>query len=99
MKFIKVKSAKLRRVITKGDASGISPVHMPRLLDAVYLLRTSTSIKDVPPEWKLHVLEKSKGRRLAPERLIWSMWVSAQWRLTFRIEDNAICDLDFLQYH
>lgn len=99
MQFTNLKSKKLQRIRKQADVSGISSAHLPRLSEALYALRTAQSIKDLPMEWKLHPLEFSKGKRLAPEKLIWSMWVSAQWRLTFRMDRGVICDLDFVQYH
>lgn len=99
MQFTNLKSKKLQRIRKQADVSGISSAHLPRLSEALYALRTAQSIKDLPMEWKLHPLEFSKGKRLAPEKLIWSMRVSAQWRLTFRMDRGAICDLDFVQYH
>ena len=99
MQFTNLKSKKLQRIRKQADVSGISSAHLPRLSEALYALRTAQSIKDLPMEWKLHPLEFSKGKRIAPEKLVWSMRVSAQWRLTFRMDRGAICDLDFVQYH
>lgn len=99
MQFTNLKSKKLQRIRKQADVSGISSAHLPRLSEALYALRTAQSIKDLPVEWKLHPLEFSKGKRIAPEKLVWSMRVSAQWRLTFRMDRGAICDLDFVQYH
>ena len=89
MQFTNLKSKKLQRIRKQADVSGISSAHLPRLSEALYALRTAQSIKDLPMEWKLHPLEFSKGKRIAP----------AQWRLTFRMDRGVICDLDFVQYH
>ena len=99
MQFTNLKSKKLQCIRKQADVSGISSAHLPRLSEALYTLRTAKSIKDLPTEWKLHPLEFSKGKRIAPEKIVWSMRVSAQWRLTFRMDRGAICDLDFVQYH
>jgi proteic killer suppression protein len=29
----------------------------------------------------------------------WSLWISGNWRLTFRIEADEIVDLDLEDYH
>lgn len=44
------------------------------------------------PTWKAHVL---KGDRKGT----WSLHVTANRRLTFRIEDEEIVDLDLEDYH
>lgn len=44
--------------------------------------------------WKAHMLS---GQRKG----FWSLHVSRNWRLTFRIDatEGAICDVDFEDYH
>ena len=44
------------------------------------------------PGWKLHPL---KGGR----RGEWSVWVSGNYRITFRIDAEDVFDLDFEDYH
>jgi proteic killer suppression protein len=46
------------------------------------------------PSWKAHRLS---GDRKGP----WSLFVTKNWRITFRIDraENAIVDLDFEDYH
>ena len=43
------------------------------------------------------------GYRLHPLRGclkgLWSFWISANWRLTFRFEDDDGYDVDLLDYH
>ena len=95
-----IKSKKLARVVRSGDASGINPAHIARLIDVLYELRAAQSVRDIPSDLKLHQLEFSKGRRMSPEKIQWSIRVSAQWRLVFRIEkENTVSDLDYVQYH
>lgn len=95
-----IKSKKLARVVRSGDASGINPAHIARLVDVLFVLRTAKSLRDIPSDMKLHPLEFSKGRRMSPEKIQWSIRVSAQWRLVFRIEkENTVSDLDYVQYH
>ena len=95
-----IKAKKLARVVRSGDASGINPAHLSRLVDVLFELRAARSVRDIPAELKLHQLEFSKGRRMSPEKIQWSIRVSAQWRLVFRIEkENTVSDLDYVQYH
>jgi toxin HigB-1 len=44
------------------------------------------------PVWKAHAL---KGDRKGS----WSLSVTRNWRLTFRIHGNEICDVDLEDYH
>jgi proteic killer suppression protein len=45
-----------------------------------------------PPGWRVHQL---KGDRAGT----WSISVSGNWRLTFDVRQNEICDLDLEDYH
>lgn len=44
------------------------------------------------PSWKAHQL---KGSRKG----VWSLHVTRNWRLTFRIQDEEILDIDYEDYH
>jgi proteic killer suppression protein len=44
------------------------------------------------PGFRLHPL---KG----PLRGHWAVWVSGNWRVTFRFEEGEAVDLDYLDYH
>jgi proteic killer suppression protein len=45
-----------------------------------------------PPGWRIHQL---KGDRAGT----WTISVSGNWRLTFRIQQGEICNLDLEDYH
>lgn len=46
------------------------------------------------PMWKIHPLEPKSGHR-------WSLWVSGNFRLTFRLDpvSNVVTDVDLEDYH
>jgi len=44
------------------------------------------------PVWKAH-------RLTGDCRGVWSLHVTPNWRLTLRIEENEICDLNLEDYH
>jgi proteic killer suppression protein len=44
------------------------------------------------PSWKAHQL--TGGRKG-----VWSLFVTRNWRLTFRIEGEEILDVDYEDYH
>jgi len=98
MRLRGIKSKKLRR-ICESDSAGIAPSHLIRLSDLLLALRTATSVREIPESMKLHPLDNFKRRHLPPEKVVWAMKVTAQWRLTFRIDNLTIEDLDYVQYH
>ncbi len=44
------------------------------------------------PLWKAHLLT---GERKG----FWSLYVTRNWRLTFRIDEHEVCDVDYEDYH
>lgn len=76
-----------------GKASGISSAHANRLRRQLSALNEATAPKAMDiPGWKLHSL---KGE-LAGH---WSIWVSANWRLTFMFEGPDAILVDYRDYH
>jgi len=45
-----------------------------------------------PPGWRIHELTGDRAGA-------WSISVSGNWRITFRIEEDEIADLDLEDYH
>jgi proteic killer suppression protein len=45
-----------------------------------------------PPGWRIHQLTGDRAGT-------WSISVSGNWRITFRIEDGEISNLDLEDYH
>ena len=83
----------LEKFLLKGTKSGIQTKHANRLKLILGRLNASTSPKDMDlPGLKLHELGgKRKG--------IWSVWVSGNWRVTFRFEDKDAEVVDYEDYH
>ena len=84
----------LKRFYEEGQAKGLPA-------DAVAKLRAMFAvldrIKDVQelkawPLWKVHVL--TGGRKGT-----WSLHVTGNWRLTFRVEADEILDVNLEDYH
>jgi len=83
----------LEKFFLKGNKSGIQAKHAGRLRLILGRLNASTSPKDMDlPGLKLHELE---GRRKG----IWSVWVSGNWRVTFRFEGKDAESVDYEDYH
>jgi proteic killer suppression protein len=71
----------------------VAPDHVERLRDILAVLDRSRAPDDMNlPGFRLHPLKgKMKG--------YWAVWVSANWRLTFRFEDGHAADVDYMDYH
>jgi len=83
----------LRRFYESGSGAGIQAKHANRLRLQLAALDTAQTIDDMDiPGFKLHPLKGTlKGR--------WSIWVSANWRITFKFEDGNAYLVDYEDYH
>lgn len=87
----KIKHKGLRKLFESGAASGIQPQHATRQILA--LLETADSIDDMDlPGLSLHEL---KGQRKGT----YAVKVSGNWRVTFKIIDGDILDVNYEDYH
>lgn len=75
-----------------GSKAGIQPSHAARIARQLAQLNQAVNPQDMNvPGWKLHALK----RELAGH---WSVWVSGNWRLTFRFEDGDAILVDYQDY-
>ncbi len=87
----------LERFFETGSKAGIQPAHADRLRRQLTVLNRASSVADIPSAWRPHRLEgRTDAGGLGGHHAI---WVSANWRLTFRFEDTDIYLLDYLDYH
>jgi len=86
----------LRRLIEDDDRSGIPPDLVGKLRYMVAFLQDMQDESQLRQmaHWKAHVLT---GNRKGT----WSLFVSKNWRLTFRIDKTEIeiIDLNYEDYH
>lgn len=83
----------LQRLFEEGVKSGIRPDHAKRLRLILGALNAAVSPKDMDlPGLRLHEL---KGERKGT----WSVTVSGNWRVTFRVEGKDAIDVDYEDYH
>ena len=84
----------LKRLYLEDSAKGLPP-------DAVDKLRAMlTFLQDIEDPEKLRVFPLWKAHQRAGDRKgVWSLHVTGNWRLTFRIEDGDIFDVDYEDYH
>ena len=83
----------LKKLFETGSRAGVQVKHVNRLRMQLVALDTAQTIEDMDiPGFKLHVLRgKLKGR--------WSIWVSGNWRVTFRFSDKDAEVVDYEDYH
>jgi proteic killer suppression protein len=86
----------LRRFIESDDASGLQPAvaaKLRRMISFLQDMEREEELRSVP-SWKAHLL--TGGRKGT-----WSLFVTKNWRLTFRIDrqEIEIVDLDYEDYH
>ena len=83
----------LEKFYKTGNTKGIQASHIAKLRMQLAALDTAHSIKDIDiPGYRLH---KLKGSR----KEIWSITVSANWRLTFEFFDGNVYILNYEDYH
>ena len=86
----------LRRFIEDDDASGLQPavvVKVQRIVSFLQDMETEDELRTVQ-SWKAHMLTGDR-------KGTWSLSVTRNWRMTFRIDrqEIEIIDLDYEDYH
>ncbi|MBE7219219.1 MAG: type II toxin-antitoxin system RelE/ParE family toxin [Caulobacteraceae bacterium] len=85
----------LRRLVEEDDRRGLDAQIAPKLRRMLSFLEDATDVKALEsvPVWRAHQLTGDL-------RGVWSLSVTRNWRLTFRLdEDGAVIDLDLEDYH
>ena len=84
----------LKRLYVDDNPKGLPP-------DSVDKLRAMLSfLQDMQDPERLRSFPLWKAHQLTGQRKgVWSLHVTRNWRLTFRIEDNEILDIDYEDYH
>ena len=83
----------LEEFFSSGSKAAIKPAHAARLRRQLAQLDQASAPKDMNvPGWKLHPLKGDLDGH-------WSVWVSGNWRLTFRFEDGDAELVDYRDYH
>lgn len=83
----------LRTLYESGRVAGVVPAHAAKLERILSALDRSTAPEGMDiPGFRLHQL---KG----PRKGHYAVWVSKNWRVTFRFADGHAVDVDYLDYH
>ncbi len=96
MKIRNVNHKGLRRLITEDNVSGVQPTVVSKLR------RMISFLQDMEREEELSAMSSWKAHQLTGRRKgTWSLFVTKNWRLTFRInqEEIEIIDLNYEDYH
>lgn len=84
----------LKRPYAQGDGKALAPDQVGKLTNMLTLLDTAQEPEEmgVYPGWRLHPLRGDmKGS--------WSLTVTGNWRLVFRMEAGEAYDVDLIDYH
>lgn len=96
MKIRNVLHKGLLRFIEDDDPSGIQPAIAPKLR------RIISFLQDMEYESELQTIPSWRAHQLTSDRKgTWSLSVTKNWRLTFRVSQTMIeiIDLDYEDYH
>ena len=96
MKIRNVRHRGLRRLIEDDDASELQAPFVDKIRKILSFLQDMGREQELRgvPGWKAHQLTGDR-------KGTWSLFVSRNWRITFRIEgaEIEIIDLDYEDYH
>ena len=86
----------LRRLMQDDDESGLQPAVVPKVR------RILSFLQDMEREDELRTVPGWKAHQLTGDRKgTWSLMVTRNWRITFRIDQDEveIIDLDYEDYY
>jgi proteic killer suppression protein len=84
----------LRRLYESGDRRGVSPALAARIVDILAILDAAPNVSRIGtfPGLRLHRLKGDLAE-------FWSLSVSGNWRVIFRVEAGEVFDVDLVDYH
>ena len=83
----------LKRLYQRGDHSALSIELLPRIEDVLAHLDSALRHSDMDlPGYRLHRL---RGRLKG----YWSITISGNWRIIFRLDDGDVYDVELIDYH
>lgn len=76
-----------------GSLKGIQAQHAQKLSRILLVLKRAKYIEDLNmPGFRLHKLKGEMDE-------LWSITVQANWRITFKFEEQDVYIVDYLDYH
>jgi toxin HigB-1 len=96
MRVRSIRHKGLRRLIEDGDPSGVQAQFVGKIRNIIAFLQDMEREEELltVPTWKAHQLTGDR-------KGTWSLFVTKNWRITFRIDraEIQIVDLDYEDYH
>ncbi|MGH8565617.1 MAG: type II toxin-antitoxin system RelE/ParE family toxin [Gammaproteobacteria bacterium] len=94
MRIAKIRHRGLRRFYEDDDPSGLPAGSVPRIRNMLAALVFADGIANLKamPGWRLHQLTGDRRGQ-------WSVAVTGNWRMVFRMDGDEVTDLDFEDYH
>lgn len=83
----------IEKFFNAGSKAGIRPDHANKLKRQLAMLNVAREPQEMDyPGWRLHPLSGNMAGH-------WSIWVSGNWRLTFRFVGEDADVVDYQDYH
>ena len=96
MKIRNVKHKRLRRFFEDDSGAGLPAQYVDKIHKILAFLQDMESVEELQavPTWKTDQLTGDR-------KSTWSLFVSKNWRITFRVDEVEleIIDLDYEDYH
>ena len=96
MKIRNVKHKGLRRLLEDDSSAGLPAPLVDKIRKILAFLQDMESAAELQmvPSWRAHQLTGDR-------KGAWSLFVSKNWRITFRVDETEIeiIDLDYEDYH
>ena len=86
----------VRRLFVADDARGVPSASREKITNMLSFLQSMGRPEELHgfPGWRPH---RMKGQAKGVEQ--WSLRVTGNWRLVFRVDGDEITDVDFIDYH
>jgi len=83
----------LRLFYETGNTQGIPSIYADRLRLILFQLNNSKAPRDMRSAcWKLHKLSGNLKN-------YWAVWVSGNWRIIFKFDEQDVIDVNLIDYH
>lgn len=94
MEIATIRHKALRQFAETGKSKGLPANVVPRLRNMLAYLAAIEAVEElvIPPNFGAHLLTGDRAG-------VWSLTVTRNWRMTFRILEGMIADMDLEDYH
>ena len=87
------RSRNLRALHERGDRRRIAPRYVERIEYILAVMERASDVDDLlVPSFRLHQLRGDLAG-------MWSIRISANWRIIFRADGATLYDIDYVDYH